>query len=1067
MGTPYSVILIDSFAEPGICALAQHLVCRLKYVPSVLFSKMEAWPQGVVLPFFVCETKEVLRKHGIKAPREFIIERQDLLTNDMEDGCESPYERMRQRVDCILGAESGDGKPTGIEKKELKLWFEGWFRSYCFQDKNVHGGGTVLKLPQKEVWLHQYEDDAAKKWVEGTDDVEGKMLYPFVLENELLDRFLPRENSAPPLGNRRQMILHYCFMDEYDEIGAVVSAFRSEKSEKQEADCIKMAWAKICIRIAKCLHKLSVVPESGMPIRYLSPTTTINVLLIDDEAIDIGKRIQDRFKPIFDVKPLQIKRGESGKWKVEDEKNDHRPLNVNSSSAGMPFGEMLRGLGGNGKTFDIVLLDLCLNSGRGADMEGYHLIKIIKYFLPQVPVIAYSQYDDMGHVVRALQSGASWFLKKSETWKLPRHVFTLLTNREWNREWQTMAKMGLGEIADWPESKANERSFRRKLTQKQQYLTCKCLEKYPGKTIFVKSMAGDNSSSVTFQAAKGARTDDGWFLQTPVIVKIDSAFSMRLEYERYFRFIRPYIANECGRVENPERVIDDENAAIVYTFAGKQDKFHELVSMRTRLIDDIASRASCDYEKYRKAFDVIFDEILPRIHGVTIGLEFYDGDVPSDGGRSLKPIEGSDFPNCAFGEVDGDFLANYLCRMPVCRELKNPQFVSQKAAESDVGTVTAYEFACSHKSRGACSIDAFDRSNKCTVMMTGPSVDHVVRYRPHSYPSMSLWVKDAAAPTETLSKTLGETLIIDPGVIRSLAKAVGQMPAEVVKELGCSVSYTPDGLASPCSAGQVFSKLVQELLKVEGVLGNGEGQRCDSTNNMGIFGGGQISKNGWLPCWDEALKRIESDKVYSAFWAIPKLVDLAQMLLRGTLKSRIEDCPKGIVHGDVNLDNIMLEFRKRWTQHAAFTDDNADIQDVWMIGFARTRRDYIVHDFSVMFTSVLGLLFDKNVWMASKATFKTLICNAVFGRLDAVPDDLADDLRLAFIYRMLRRIRVAALRAHVSKEAYALAVALDCMVAARVSLIWDCNAPASAAMIATAFICLDRLKRMEIGEVIS
>ena len=52
-------------------------------------------------------------------------------------------------------------------------------------------------------------------------------------------------------------------------------------------------------------------------------------------------------------------------------------------------------------------------------------------------------------------------------------------------------------------------------------------------------------------------------------MKIDTAHATRLEYERYFRFIRPYIANESGRVENPEIVLDDENAAIVYTYAGK------------------------------------------------------------------------------------------------------------------------------------------------------------------------------------------------------------------------------------------------------------------------------------------------------------------------------------------------------------------------------------------------------------------------------------------------------------------------------------------------------------------
>ena len=240
----------------------------------------------------------------------------------------------------------------------------------------------------------------------------------------------------------------------------------------------------------------------------------------------------------------------------------------------------------------------------------------------------------------------------------------------------------------------------------------------------------------------------------------------------------------------------------------------------------------------------------------------------------------------------------------------------------------------------------------------------------------------------------------------------------------------------------------------------------------------------------EILKHI-GDKVNSAFQSVIKMKEYVDELLKDKkLRKKLLDCPIGIVHGDLNCANIMLETRKNVSKIVEFSDAVPNIRDVWFIDFARTRRDFISHDFNVMFTSVLALLFDKDVWegkmlscndmtyrtsdtgwqMASlrgcitnreqiNAVYRDFIVAAVTGELDAVPDFIEKDKRMSFIFRVLRRIRKAALRAGVSEECYLVTTALSCTVASRIAIVHhEKNAPASAAMIVAAVICLAEIK---------
>ena len=178
-------------------------------------------------------------------------------------------------------------------------------------------------------------------------------------------------------------------------------------------------------------------------------------------------------------------------------------------------------------------------------------------------------------------------------------------------------------------------------------------------------MGGGFSTSATFKAVKES---GGVVLQVPLIVKIDNRSRMTMEHERYSRFIRPYIPNDTGCVESAERVIDEEHAAIVYTFAGTQNGKRHLTDMKSMMIEDFISARRCDFRKYQTSLDQLFDEILPRIHRVA-------PDIETDGMPG-----GSSYPNPDFWELPPkDVLGNWLNRIRMNPE---DEFYDPEVAES-------------------------------------------------------------------------------------------------------------------------------------------------------------------------------------------------------------------------------------------------------------------------------------------------------------------------------------------------------------------------------------------------
>ena len=88
-----------------------------------------------------------------------------------------------------------------------------------------------------------------------------------------------------------------------------------------------------------------------------------------------------------------------------------------------------------------------------------------------------------------------------------------------------------------------------------------------------------------------------------------------------------------------------------------------------------------------------------------------------------------------------------------------------------------------------------------------------------------------------------------------------------------------------------------------------------------------------------------------------------------------------IIHGDLNTGNIMLEENNR----------------IWLIDFARTRRDLIAHDFNVLFTSILPLLCQKELLkdegyrIKLDGIYDAFLENVLFNEHDAIPDIIEND----------------------------------------------------------------------------
>ena len=652
-----------------------------------------------------------------------------------------------------------------------------------------------------------------------------------------------------------------------------------------------------------------------------SPTGVVEALVVDDHAIARARSLnaEPKYGGAFHFDAVELKAGADLVRKAC---------------------RAFKAIHAARRRYSFVLLGLRFGEMEGMDLSGYQILPILKRFFPRLPVIVCSFHDDMGKLARAFRNGAKWFLRKGELPNLPQILVSLLTRRDWEAEWRTVRSCDLVDF-EFEQSRGTER-FKSSFDEARQYLTYKCLEKFPGRAIRVRPMSGGLSTSVTFKAVKvtgRGKTP----LQMPLIVKIDTLANTQMEHERYFRFIRPYIPNDAGRVEESERVIDRDHAAIVYTFAGTDGDVGRLRDMKSIVEEHLSGHRSGGYASIRSVLDDLFEVILPRIHHVSPDVEM--GEMS----------ELTSFPNPELGEVNPkNILANWISRISVRRKIDNVEFERQSSTSCGKELI-GFEYFTSYDCGDHCAIEAYDEE-KMTVVLTGPSVDEVVRNNVHGLRA-------------------GAMLWLDNNKCRYYTK----------ETKGLRICCEPVG--------------------------------CDET----------------LPPLME--------KPVAGYETLPTLLARVQRLVSDDLDGTRFSCPVGIVHGDLNFANVMIETRPNPVRGKAKTD-------VWLVDFARTRRDLIVHDFSIMFAATVGLV-DEDLSGVTVA--------AVFAASDGIPAMAKGDERKSLVYRILRRIRRAALTSGVSRDMFALSCALSLMMTFRIAFRYNRFYLAAEGMLKAANMIVGKL----------
>ncbi len=956
------------------------------------------------IPLFLCNSYDEIRAHGFNVPREFVFEVGlnpnpnyiDDPDNQPEMLCEILGDKIEDRLSLYKELE------IGVSFEDVKDWCVGAFRRYLFMDDDVHGTSGTFSISElmkcnKETGLN-VDDKYWQKWFGEFGDDKNKFNREMLrarfgvgVKNSS-DSTTQNPKEDDPLRNYKD-VLSVVFEEEFRCIKADVIENPGESYQR-----------------VKDFFEKKFPSQQGLALKFISPCGKIRVLVVDDNATAEVESLKSKesLSNIFDFAPLDLK-------KRDDESSNQF---IKRS-----IGEIKNK---SKECVDVILLDLSLGEATGSDLTGYHLIKRFKQWMPTAYIIIYSEHEDMGHIVRAFREGADWFLKKSEAQeKLARHFISLMANRKWRKEFGVIRPKYVLDI------KGKDENFIAKFNVKEvwQYLTIKSLELLPGHYIKINKMGGGISSAVTFRAQKGI-TRDTEDNQAPVIIKIDSVFNTRMEYERYFRFIRPYIANESGRIEKREIVLNRDSAAIVYTFTGRRDAAHELNTLDELLRRDMLSRETCDYEKYRKMFNALFDEITARLHRVTPVAEFRDLKTDPE-----ELSEFSDYPNRTFGELESDsisssdqghkswFFSNFTYRMPIesvaekfiiSEGSSNPNEVYEVYGiqKDDLGKNSAkypytYVIECQ---RYKIKTENDNKELHQKVLLKGDLASYYARFRTHLWPGMLLSIKLGEG------QTLNENELMSWCFCFCANKNLYQIRAE----------KTEDGSKQE-GCFRISKKLYNKM--------------------AGWF---KDKENRYLITVRDALKKLVDEEPHRFV------------------------CPVGIVHGDLNLKNIMIESRVNPPKEIQ-ADITKVLSDVWLIDFARTRRDVVAHDFNVAFTSVLPLLFQPDLVGTHEKgkpfeqndeqkkyveeldeKLEPYLRHVLFDKYDTLSDLFAEDQRLVFMYKILRRIRKAALATGMSEDMYLLTTALTCLYSFKLYLKQGMP-EAATALVMAGLLCVEKL----------
>ena len=141
-------------------------------------------------------------------------------------------------------------------------------------------------------------------------------------------------------------------------------------------------------------------------------------------------------------------------------------------------------------------------------------------------------------------------------------------------------------------------------------------------------------------------------------------------------------------------------------------------------------------------------------------------------------------------------------------------------------------------------------------------------------------------------------------------------------------------------------------------------------------------------------------------------------------------------------------------------------RDYWLFYMGNIYRNW-TGIINVIFTATIALLFEED--LMKQESYVNALCTHLVDMvheaitsesksLKDVPDFIKDNKRFSFVYKILRRIRSAALRAKISKDMYTLTTAIACLYASRIYLNHGGNLRLVAGLVAISYDCFKHLR---------
>jgi CheY-like chemotaxis protein len=179
--------------------------------------------------------------------------------------------------------------------------------------------------------------------------------------------------------------------------------------------------------------------------------------------------------------------------------------------------------------------------------------------------------------------------------------------------------------------------------------------------------------------------------------------------------------------------------------------------------------------------------------------------------------------------------------------------------------------------------------------------------------------------------------------------------------------------------------------------------------------------------WDKEEAWLGSMRCDSAENLCDKLLGLKKYLMSNCMPV-LKEGPIGIVHGDLNFGNIMVE-QVRFKPVPASPDP-------WLIDFARTRRDWIVYDFTQLEQCVLFTFFDPAFFHSDVKDPITETINLLAGLAKApwqMPFAAERSKKIDFLMQIIHLNREEADLAGVGDKEYLFSLGLQLLIVHKIA----------------------------------